>query len=207
MSATITAETRHKRLAHDERRVLIIDTTLACLARHGAEGTTLRSVCREMGVAPSLITHFFAGWHDLLVAAYQTVIDRFLAHVTPVLAMEFPTERARMDEMIRRYLCTDWVGEHTIGAHIALWQLSRGVMELRPLFSSGLADRARVLRQALGQLAAEAQVAVDVDEVTTCFSLMLDGVWLELSLNPGNISAERARQMCWFWIDAALHTR
>jgi AcrR family transcriptional regulator len=34
-----------QRLSHDERRQQIIDTTLACLARNGPDGTSLRSVC------------------------------------------------------------------------------------------------------------------------------------------------------------------
>jgi hypothetical protein len=91
-----------------------------------------------------------------------------------------------------------------VGANIALWQLSRSVIDLREPFSRCLEDRKRVLRQALAQLAAEAQAKVDVDEMTTCFILMLDGVWLELSLNPGNIVEQRARQLCWSWMDAIL---
>ncbi len=202
--AVAASDGRQKRLRHDERRRRIIETTLSCLARHGAEGTTLRSVCREMGVAPSLVTHFFDGWHDLLLAAYETISDQFISDLTPLLEQEFPTERARMDELIRRYLRTDWVGENTVGANIALWQLSRSVIDLREPFSRCLEDRKRVLRQALAQLAAEAQAKVDVDEMTTCFILMLDGVWLELSLNPGNIVEQRARQLCWSWMDAIL---
>jgi AcrR family transcriptional regulator len=197
-------EGRQKRLRHDERRRRIIETTLSCLARHGAEGTTLRSVCREMGVAPSLVTHFFDGWHDLLLASCENMSEQFLAGLLPVLEQSFPDERARMDELIRRYLNTDWAGENTIGAHIALWQLSRSVIDLREPFSRCLEDRTRVLRQALAALAAETRVDIDLDEMTTCFILMLDGVWLELSLNPGNIVEERARQLCWSWIDTIL---
>ena len=207
MGVTLAVEGRQKRLPHDERRLLIIETTLRCLARHGAEGTTLRSVCREMGVAPSLVTHFFAGWHDLLGAAYELVADRFMAQVTPLLTDPFPSERARMDEMIRRFLSTDFVGENTIGAHIALWQLSRSVVDLKTHFTRCLNDRTNVLRQALAMLAAEEGAAIDVEEMTACFILMLDGVWLELSLNGGNLPEARGRQMCWSWIDAVLGTK
>jgi AcrR family transcriptional regulator len=201
---TAAPEGRQKRLRHDERRRRIIETTLACLARHGAEGTTLRSVCREMGVAPSLITHFFEGWHDLLFAAYEMLSAKFIAHLAPVLEMNFPSERARMDELIRRYLVTDWSLENNVGANVALWQLSRSVVDLRGPFTRCLEGRTLVLSQALTQLAKEEGASIDVEDITTCFILMLDGVWLELSLNPGNIAEERARQLCWTWIDAVL---
>jgi len=200
----VVVEGRQKRLRHDERRRRIIETTLSCLARHGAEGTTLRSVCREMSVAPSLITHFFEGWHDLLFAAYEMLSEEFIAHLAPVLDQDFPTERARMDELIRRYLVTDWALENNVGANIALWQLSRTVVDLRGPFTRCLDGRTHVLSQALARLATEAGVSIDVNDITTCFILMLDGAWLELSLNPGNIAEQRARQLCWTWIDAVL---
>jgi TetR/AcrR family transcriptional regulator, transcriptional repressor of bet genes len=196
--------TPRKRLGHDERRQQIIETTLLCLARDGANGTSLRSVCREAGVAPSLVKHFFAGWHDLLTASYQMLTERFTAQLAPVLAADFPSARARMDAVILRYLSTDWIGEGTVGANIALWQLARSVVDLKPHFSKFLRDRTRLLRTALVSLVAEAGATVDIDELTACFILMLDGIWLEQSTNPGNIKRRRANRICWFWLDAVL---
>jgi TetR/AcrR family transcriptional regulator, transcriptional repressor of bet genes len=195
-----------KRLGHDERRLQIIETTLVCLSRDGADGTSLRSVCREACVAPSLVKHFFTGWHDLLTAAYQMLTERFIAQLTPVLTADFPTARARMDAVILRYLSSDWIGASTIGANIALWQLARSVVDLKPHFSRFLRDRTRLLQRALGALAAEVGASIDIVELTACFILMLDGIWLEQSTNPGNIRARRATQMCWFWLDAVLQT-
>ncbi len=193
-----------KRLSHDERRQQIIETTLACLARDGADGTSLRSVCRELGVAPSLVTHFFDGWHGLLTSAYGELTESFMAQLRPVLEADFPSERARMNAVIRHYLSTDWSGANTVGANIALWQLARSVVALRPHFTRFLKDRTILLRQALAALAEEAGASIDAGEMTACFILMLDGIWLELSVNPGNIRQTRAKQMCWFWLDAVL---
>jgi hypothetical protein len=111
-----------------------------------------------------------------------------------------------MDAVILRYLSTDWIGESTIGANIALWQLARSVVDLKPHFSRFLRDRTRLLQRALGALAAESGASIDIAEFTACFILMLDGIWLEQSTNPGNIRARRATQMCWFWLDAVLQT-
>src|SRR5271168_4985920 len=154
MNATKTLP--RKRLAHDERRQQIIETTLLCLTRDGANGTSLRSVCRQAGVAPSLVRHFFAGWHDLLTASYQMLTERFMAQLAPVLAADFPSARARMDAVILRYLSTDWIGEGTVGANIALWQLARNVVDLKPHFTKSLRERRLLLRQGLGALAKEA---------------------------------------------------
>jgi AcrR family transcriptional regulator len=193
-----------KRLAHDERRLQIIETTLACLARDGAEGTSLRSVCRELGVAPSLVAHFFTGWHDVLTAAYEFLTERFIAQLEPVLSQAYPSERARMNALIKRYLSTDWAGENTIGANMALWHLARGIVDLKPHFSRFMRDRTRLLQKALAALAAEEGAEIDVGKATACFILMLDGIWLELSTNPGSMHEKRVARMCWFWLDAVL---
>lgn len=204
MSVRAKAPIRRKRLAHDERRQRIIETTLACLARDGADGTSLRSVCRELGVSPSLVGHFFAGWHDLLTAAYEMLTERFIAQLAPVLSQNFPSERARMKAVIKRYLSTDWAGENTIGANLALWHLARSIVDLKPHFSRFLKDRTRLLQKALQALADECRADIDVAQVTACFILMLDGIWLELSTNPGSMSQARVTRMCWFWLDAVL---
>jgi AcrR family transcriptional regulator len=193
-----------QRLPHDARRRLMIETTLACLARHGAEGTSLRLVCREMGVAPSLVTHFFEGWRDLLVAAYDLLTERFMAQLVPILARDFPTARARMDAVIRCYLAPDGEAINTMGANIAFWQFSRSVVDLRAAFARFLEARQRVLRGTLAALADERGASIALDDMTACFILMMDGIWLEMSLNPEGIAEQRARQMCWAWIDTVM---
>ncbi|QUD89375.1 TetR/AcrR family transcriptional regulator [Phenylobacterium montanum] len=198
---------RRKRLSHDERRLKLIETTLTCLARDGAEGTSLRSVCREMGVAPSLVKHFFEGWRDLLVAAYELLVERFMASLEPVVNAAYPNARARMDAVIHTYLSTDWAGDSSIGASIAFWQLSRSLPELKASFTRYLNGRRALLQQALEDLTVEAGVEVDLEQLTTAFMLMLDGVWLEISVNPGNIAESGAHAMCWFWLDAVLAGR
>lgn len=193
-----------RRLSHAERRAQILETTLLCLARDGADRTSLRSVCREAGIAPSLIKHFFAGWHELLASAYALLTERFLANLAPVTLADLPSAQARMAALIARYLSLNWQGESTIGASIAFWQLSRSVPELRPQFMRSLEDRTRMLQLVLAGLAAERQAPADTAALTTCFMLMLDGIWLEQATNPGAISGEAAAQLCWTFLDAAL---
>jgi len=39
----------------------------------------MRQVARDLGVAPSLISYFFASWSELLAEAYRTLAQRFEA--------------------------------------------------------------------------------------------------------------------------------
>ncbi len=189
-----------RRFSRRERRQMTIETTLASLARHGMEGTSLRSVCRDMGVAPSLITHSFSGWHDILAAAYDQLAERFLARLSPLLVEDFPDEKQRMRAVIGAYLASDWSGDNTIGAIVAFWRMSRTVPELRAPFGRFLEDRHQLLRQAVELLAEEAGADIDADDVTAAFILMMDGIWLHVSLDPTAIAAQRAQAISWAWI-------
>jgi AcrR family transcriptional regulator len=193
-----------RRLSHDDRRRMIIETTLASLSRNGAEGTSLRSVCRTMGVAPSLMVHFFAHWEDVLLAAHGALTDHFADAMARVLQAAFPSARARMDAAIASYLSNDWNGTNSIGAWMALWQLSRRHKKLQQNFTRSLTERQELLRRALSDLAAETGAKVALDDLTDCLMLMLDGLWLEQATNPGGIQAERAEQICRQWLDRAL---
>ncbi len=204
LTGTIVRPTPARRLSYDDRRRLIIETTLASLARNGAEGTSLRSVCRTMSVAPSLMVHFFAHWEDVLQAAQTALIDHFADEFATVLQTEFPSARARMDAVMNAYLSNDWHGTNAVGAWMALWQLSGRYKNLQQNLAKSLAGRRELLRRALSDLAAENGAEADLDDVSDCFMLMLDGLWLELSTNPGGISEQRAVQICRQWLDRAL---
>jgi len=200
MMISMVTEEPHRRMSRDERRQLVLETTLTSLSRHGAEGTSLRSVCRDMGVVPSLMSHFFSGWHEVLAAAYSLLTARFLSQLAQVPPQDALDAKARMAAMIRRYLATDWTGENTVTAMLGFWQLSRSVVDLQAPFGQFLADRHAVMRDGMAALAVEAGAQVDIDEVTSCFILMLDGIWLHISVNPGNLTAARAQEMCWAWL-------
>ena len=194
---------RRKRLKHDERRLKIIETTLECLARDGATGRRCAASAAKWAGA-GLVKHFFEGWHDLLVAAYDLLVERFMSSLEPVVEAAYPSARARMDAVIHTYLSIDWAGESSIGASLAFWQLSRSVPQLKASMSHYLEGRRELLQRALEALVADAGLKVDVTRLTTCFMLMLDGIWLEMSVNPGSIAEGGASDLCWFWLDAAL---
>ncbi len=124
-----------QRLRPDERRQRLIAATLRTLARHGAKGAGVRQVCRELGVAPSLVAHFFAGWNDLLAAAYDAMADELLDALERACAEPAAAPRDRLRAMIECYLSPEALADDSIGAYLALWALSRTDVDLRAAFA------------------------------------------------------------------------
>ncbi len=191
------------RMSGDERRRLIVTTALKSLTVNGAEGTSLRSICRDMGVAPSLLLYFFKGWHELLVSAYEAMVQRLLAHLSQLLSRPYADEGARVQEMIA-YQIPAAVDDESTGALLAFWQLSRSVPALREPFRTFLEARRHIMYLALCRLAPDGDAAVDLERVTTSLVMMVDGFWLHRSLNPATIIAEDAHGLCWAFVAREL---
>ena len=191
---------RQRRLKPDERRGQLVEATLGCLAKYGAQRAGLRQVCRDLRVAPSLVNYFFGGWNDLLLSAYRLLEQRALDDYRRIGRAKGASARERLRTLIERNVAPDWLADEVVGAYIALWDLSRTVPELKAEFARFHRARKRIVAALFAELAGERRATRDTNLMAAGFVVFLDGLWLELGLNPGNIPPERAVQMCWIWI-------
>ena len=194
-----------QRLRPDERRQRLIAATLRTLARHGAKGAGVRQVCRELGVAPSLVAHFFAGWSDLLAAAYDAMADELLNALERACAEPAAAPRDRLRAMIECYLSPEALADDSIGAYLALWALSRTDVDLRAAFARFHEARTALFLPVIRQLAGGN--AIDTDLCARSLVVVLDGFWLELGTNPGSIPREQAVAMGMAWVEMQLAGR
>ncbi|MGL4743527.1 MAG: TetR/AcrR family transcriptional regulator [Dermatophilaceae bacterium] len=67
------------RVRADERRQAILRATLALVAEKGFAGVTLRDVAASVGVAHSLIRHYFGTRDGLVAAAFDSAVTAELA--------------------------------------------------------------------------------------------------------------------------------
>jgi AcrR family transcriptional regulator len=58
---------------HDERRRAIAQVAMGLIAREGLEAATVRRIAAEVGFSTTIVTHYFADKHELLLWAYRTV--------------------------------------------------------------------------------------------------------------------------------------
>ena len=89
-----------------------------------------------------------------------------------------------------------------VGAHIALWDLSRTMPALKADFARFHKRRRRLVAAIFDRLAAEYGLAADSGVAAAGFVVFLDGLWLELGLSPGSIPRPQAVAMCESWIAA-----
>jgi len=164
----------------------------------------LRQVARDMGVAPSLITYFFTTWSDLLLHSYRALVQAHDADIQGLQSRYTQDAAANMDLYLSTFFSETWTSDRVAGAHISLWALARGDVDL----SGEMAQTTRSMKGQTAPLVRDLIVArkgqADPDAVNDAFYALTSGLWYELAVNPGALTAGRALEMAWTYLDTAI---
>ena len=187
MTAARQAFTRE---SADARRADLIEATAACLAEHGLAGTNVRAICRKAGVSPGLLRHYFGGIDDLVAATYQATSDRMDAIFADAVEAAGDDPRARLTAYLTASFRPPVTDPELLGAWTAFWALSRHDARMAEIHVESYAG----YRARLGDLLV-ACGARDAERLAIMLTAMVDGLWLELSLDPESFGAEAAAAM------------
>ena len=187
MTAARQAFTRE---SADARRADLIEATAAVLAEHGLAGTNVRAICAKAGVSPGLLRHYFDGVDDLVAATYQATSDRMDAIFAGVVEGVGPDPRARLLAYLTASFRPPVTDPELLGAWTAFWALARSDVRMAAIHAESYAG----YRARLGELWI-ACGATDAERIAIMLTAMVDGLWLELSLDAASFGAEAAVAM------------
>lgn len=174
----------------DARRADLIEATAACLADVGLAGTNVRAICARAGVSPGLLRHYFGGINDLAAATYAATSDRMDSIFADAVAGAGADPRRRLLAYLTASFRSPVTDPELLGAWTAFWALARSNARMANIHATSYAGyRARLsdLLTACG--------AVDAERLAIMLTAMVDGLWLELSLDAGSFGAEAAVAM------------
>ena len=174
----------------DARRADLIEATAAVLAEHGLAGTNVRAICAKAGVSPGLLRHYFGGIDDLVAATYQATSDRMDAIFAAAVADAEADPRARLTAYLTASFRPPVTDPELLGAWTAFWALARSDARMAEIHAESYAG----YRARLGELLT-ACGARDAERLAIMLTAMVDGLWLELSLDAGSFGAEAAVAM------------
>ena len=174
----------------DARRADLIEATAACLAEHGLAGTNVRAICAKAGVSPGLLRHYFDGIDDLVAATYQATSDRMDAIFAAAVASAGAEPRARLLAYLTASFRAPVTDTELLGAWTAFWALARSDARMADIHAQSYAG----YRARLGELLT-ACGARDAGRVAIMLTAMVDGLWLELSLDAESFGADTAVAM------------
>ena len=171
----------------DVRRQALVAAAEAVLAREGVGGASVRTICAEAGVSPGLLRHYFEGVDDLIAAAYEAVGQRIDVALDAALEAAAPTPRARLLAYLAASFAPPVLDPQLLAAWIGFWSLVKTKPRMAEIHAASYA----AFRARLEVLLAEAG-ARDTRLAAIALTATVDGLWLELCLDPSTFGPDEA---------------
>jgi AcrR family transcriptional regulator len=199
--STVAAEPRFTRDAPEIRKHKLIEATAQCLAELGHAGTSVRAVAARANVSPGLVAHHFKGIDDLIVATY----DHVGAQVAETLTRAIESAADGPDSKLRAFIETSFtppvLDRDLLAIWLSFWSLVRRDPGVRKVHRKVYADYRRRLEGLITDIARDHRFKIDAHLAALGFTAMLDGLWLELCLDPTTFSREDALRIAHAWVD------
>lgn len=194
------------RLTPEERRSGLIDAALRSIIKHGQAGLSVRAVCQEAGVSAGLLTHHFPGKDALIVEAYRKLTEDIYTQINETLeAASGSSSEDKLRLFIELSFKQPVLDADFFRIWLVFWNLSQQQSEIAKLRDE-VNRKVVISLQALIEGVAEEAALEQVNFRLAAIGLsgLMDGLWLEWSLNTAGFSPEEATEICQCWVDALL---
>lgn len=195
------AEPRFTRDLPEVRKRKLIEATAECLAEFGHAGTSVRAVAAKANVSPGLVAHHFKGIDELIVATYDYVGARVAEALTRAMDSAPDESESKLRAFIEASFKPPVLDRDLLAIWLSFWSLVRRDPGVRKVHKKVYADYRRRLEQLIADIAGARRIKIDAHLAALGFTAMLDGLWLELCLDPTTFSREDALRIAHAWVD------
>lgn len=182
-------------------RAALIEAAVESLATVGLGAVSVRDVATRAGVSQGLIRHHFGSFASLLNEAYKSVTLRVDDTLDGALAGAGADPEARMDAFLAASFSPAIVDRDLLSAWLGFWGLVRTDAEAAQVHAATYAAYRARIEGLLGDLAKARGRTVDIRAGGVGLSAMLDGLWLELCLDPTTFTPGEAVRIARAWVD------
>ncbi|MCL6251650.1 TetR family transcriptional regulator C-terminal domain-containing protein [Altererythrobacter sp. KTW20L] len=192
----------------DVRRQSLIQATAACLAEQGARGVSVRSICRKAGVSAGLLTHYFDGIGDLIVATYRDTGRKVAEAVDGAVGAAGDDPRARLEAYVTASFRPPVLDPDLLATWLAFWSLMKSDPQVAEVHGQLYAEFRGELDSLLRDCWCDRADAGEVRLAAIAINALVDGLWLELCLDErGPFSPAEAEKLALDWLDALIARR
>jgi AcrR family transcriptional regulator len=195
------AEPRFTRDQPEIRKRKLIEATARCLAELGHAGTSVRAVAARANVSPGLVTHHFKGIDELIVATYAHVGGEVAAVLNAAIDSAKGGAEAKLRAFIDASFRPPVLDRDLLAVWLSFWSLVRRDPGVRKVHKQVYVDYRRRLETLIMEIARERRFKVDAHLAALGLTAMLDGLWLELCLDPTTFATADALRIAQAWVD------
>lgn len=185
-------------------RAALIEAALRSLSDKGLGGVSVRDVAGRAGVSQGLVRHHFGGFANLLNEAYRWMTTRVDATLDEAVAAAGSDPEARMEAFLSASFSPVIVNRDLLSAWLGFWGLVRSDPEAAKVHAETYAAYRARIEGLLTDLATARGRTVDARAGGLGMSALLDGLWLELCLDPSTFRPDEAVAVARAWVDGFM---
>ncbi len=186
------------------RRQSLIDGTIKSMAERGVGGTTIRSICADAGNSRSLIGHYYTNKEDLVAEAFRHLFTTVSKQVMEAQARVGGTALDRLRAIPKFVFSPPVFTDLNRSAFLAFWHEIRFNQAVRKVNGELYLDYTKRTQILFARAAAECDVDIDYRSAAIGLIALIDGLWLELSIDDKVVSRAKAIDLCLHHIDQQL---
>ncbi|HKF62734.1 MAG TPA: transcriptional regulator BetI [Dongiaceae bacterium] len=181
----------------DQRRLELIQATIAVIARHGYSGTTVARVAERARVSTGLMNFHFDSKARLFEATFAHLNEEYERIWQKKLAAAAADPWARVTAMIETYFDRRIFTRDRLAVWFTFWSDA----ELRDRYRAAAirAERRYIaaLETEIHRLIAESSgPGREAKPITAALSAMVDGYWLQAMIYPKTFDRKAAAEAC-----------
>lgn len=176
----IALDRPRRTLARDERRLQVIEATIATIAARGLARLTLGDVAREAGVSHGLVLFHFASKDNLLAETLEFLSDEYQKNRQAAVDGAGPKPAARLLALV----LADFQPAISTLSRTAAWCAFWAEAPSRPSYQRLCGERdasyIRQIESVCSDLVTEAGYGVDPIHAARILRLVIEGIWLDM---------------------------
>jgi TetR/AcrR family transcriptional repressor of bet genes len=201
--ATKRAVPKFRRATPAVRRESLVEATLKCLKEFGHDGVSVRRISAAAGVSIGLINHHFPSKSGLIAVTYETLALSLQESIREQAENKAVSPRDRLSGFFRGSFAPEIVDPALFNVWIVFWSMVVHSPEISAVHDRTYGKYRSILESMLGQLAESgAAPPFKLRQAAIALSALLDGLWVELSLNPSTFKPREAIALCEDWVNA-----
>ena len=190
------ARERHTREAPEVRRKSIIQAAMRSIAKYGYAGTTIGRICAEAQVSRGLINHLFGPKEELIRQSYKALCDEWAFQTRDMLLETHRDPEEKLRAMIRVSFGPTVFKQDHLGIWVGFWSVIGKSPSLKKLNRQLYIQDRETYQKTFDEIAAKRGKTIDSRRAAISLGALMDGLWLEWSLDPKGFTPEEAEAAC-----------
>lgn len=197
-------KTSRRSMPREVRREQLIQATARSIARSGLSGTTMAEVTREAGLSLGIANLHFESKDKLLLETLRYIAEEYNRGYAAI--MESTGYRNNVDKL-EAIIDFDFSRKVTQKEKLAVWLAFWGEARSRPTYQKICSRSDSMAEKALEELLhsiVEQGTSVDAGLLAAGYAALVDGLWLDLMICPGQMTRKKARKIARRYLASAL---